>query len=295
MKKITTTLVCILSILGAYKYAHSEDLKPLNAPQQMEYYIHQMYKTLNTNGGNSVDEAVFAQALRGYWTLRNEGKLNIFKETLTICDFNLPSTQKRMWIIDIKQNKVLYNTYVAHGAATGEDVATCFSNDFDSHKSSLGFYVTAQMYNGDKGLSLKLEGLDTGYNDHAYDRGIVIHGAKYVDESYIACNQRLGRSWGCPAISESIKKEVIELLAYGTCVYIAQNNSMFTAQSCWLNKAITQLPETFSTPEKGEVLWQHLQAAMQEKKAKTPIVAAPTATPTPPPPAEKPRNILSAD
>lgn len=293
MKKTYAILVGILSFLGAYKYALSEDLNPLNPPKRIEYYIHQMYKTLNTNGGNPIDETVFAQALRGYWTLRTEGKLNIFKETLTICDFNLPSTQKRMWIIDLKQNKVLYNTYVAHGAATGEDIATCFSNDFDSHKSSLGFYVTAQIYNGDKGLSLKLEGLDTGYNDHAYDRGIVIHGAKYVDESYIACNQRLGRSWGCPAIPESIKKEVIELLAYGTCVYIAQNNSIFTSQSCWLNKAITQLPEGLSTPEKGELLWQQLQGTMQEKKAKAAIVNPPSSTLQPP--LEKPRSILSAD
>lgn len=163
---------------------------------------------------------IFEKALTGFINLKTERKLNNDKDILTVIDFSKSSTSKRMWIIDLKNNALLLNTYVAHGRGSGDDMATKFSNIAESHQSSLGFYVTNETYFGKHGLSLRLDGHDKGVNHLARNRAIVIHGASYVSQDFIAKHGRLGRSHGCPAVPTELNKTVIELIKNKTCLFI---------------------------------------------------------------------------
>ena len=130
--------------------------------------------------------------------------------TLTVIDYSRPSTKKRLWVFDVKQRALLYEELVAHGSGSGENLATSFSNEANSHQSSLGLFATDDTYVGRNGYSLRLRGLDAGFNDHAFDRAIVMHGAPYVSDGIAKAKGRLGRSWGCPALREGIAREVID-------------------------------------------------------------------------------------
>jgi hypothetical protein len=141
-------------------------------------------------------------------------------EKLVIIDFSLPSTQKRLWVIDFATNSILYHTLVSHGKGTGNINAYSFSNEMHSNKSSLGFYVTGETYSGKHGLSLKLDGLQKHINDKARNRGIVIHGADYATESFIKKHGFLGRSLGCPAVPAHLHKEIINTIKEGNCLFI---------------------------------------------------------------------------
>jgi len=131
-------------------------------------------------------------------------------QTLTVIDYSLPSTKKRLWIFDLRERSLLYEELVAHGSGSGADLATAFSNDPDSHQSSLGLFRTDTSYVGKNGYSLRLHGLDEGFNDMAYERAIVMHGAAYVSDDAIRQQGRLGRSWGCPALRAGIARDVID-------------------------------------------------------------------------------------
>ena len=139
---------------------------------------------------------------------------------LTIIDFTKPSTEKRLFVIDLENNKLLYHTLVAHGKNTGLNIAEHFSNTSQSLQSSLGFYNTSEPYFGKHGYSLRLDGLEDNINDNARKRAIVIHGAWYVSEDFIEENGRLGRSWGCPALPVEQTREIIDLIKNGSCLYI---------------------------------------------------------------------------
>jgi hypothetical protein len=171
--------------------------------------------------------SVFKQALAGY----NSIEL-IKKEFLSIIDFSKPSNEKRLFIIDIENQKLLYHTLVAHGKNSGSITATKFSNRMGSRKSSLGFYRTGTTYVGKRGYSLVLEGLEKGINDNARLRGIVIHGANYVSEKFITGNNSMiGRSWGCPAVSKKISREIIDLIKGGSCLYIYAEDEFYKERS----------------------------------------------------------------
>ncbi len=212
-------------------------------------YITQIYKQIDFKNCNHLSYYVFEKAYRGYLNLKYAGKLNNEKEIITICNYDLPSTENRLWVIDLHAHKVLFNTYVAHGQGTGEDCAAEFSNTKNSHQSSLGFYVTTATYEGEHGTSLRLDGMDYGYNDAALDRDIVVHGAEYVSEHFITENNRLGRSWGCPAVALDLALPLINTIKDGTCFfsYFPDNKYMKTAY--WLNKKITHLPENNMLPD----------------------------------------------
>jgi hypothetical protein len=177
---------------------------------------------------------VFEKAIIGFHNLSNNRKLNQEKQIITVIDFTRPSSEKRMWIIDLKNNKLLLSTYVAHGQGSGENLANSFSNIEESHQSSLGFYVTSETYIGKHGLSLKLDGHDKGINDRARSRAIVVHGASYVSESFIKATGRLGRSFGCPAVPVELNDEVIRLIKDKTCMFINGNTKNY--QSTLLNQ-----------------------------------------------------------
>lgn len=139
---------------------------------------------------------------------------------VTLIDFSLPSTAKRLWTIDLESGDLLFNTYVAHGKNTGENNAESFSNVPESFKSSLGFYLTDLPYTGKHGNSLRLKGLEKNINDKAWDRAIVVHGADYVSDSFIKQHGRLGRSHGCPAIPTDITDQFIEVVKDGSLIFI---------------------------------------------------------------------------
>lgn len=182
-------------------------------------YLSNIYETANLYAaGLNLD--VFAKAVTGYLNLKKFKNLNPDNSILTIVDFNKSSCSKRMWIIDLQNATLLMNTWVAHGQGSGEDMAGQFSNIDSSHQSSLGFYITGEIYNGKHGHSLRLDGMDNGFNSNARSRDIVVHAAAYVSQQTINSTGRLGRSFGCPAVSPELAPEIINLLKNKTVFFI---------------------------------------------------------------------------
>lgn len=172
--------------------------------------------------------------IKGYQNLVNEGLIKN-PDILTICDFSQASNKKRLYVIDLKNYELLMNTYVAHGKNSGGDYATNFSNKPESHQSSLGFYVTENTYRGEHGLSLRIEGLDRGFNDRAYERAIVVHGSNYVGDQRLQNANGMGRSYGCPAVPQSLVKKLINTIKGGTCMFIYHPSEIYLNGSTILN------------------------------------------------------------
>lgn len=139
--------------------------------------------------------------------------------TLTVIDYSLPSTEKRLWVFDLATRELLFHELVAHGKNTGDNLATRFSNTMNSKQTSLGLFVTANTYVGSNGYSLRMQGLDRGFNDRAMERAIVIHGAPYVSEAFARAQGRIGRSWGCPALDQQVSRQVIDTIKGGSLVF----------------------------------------------------------------------------
>jgi hypothetical protein len=177
-----------------------------------------LYESLNLDSLQLSREA-FDFAIKGYRNLLSRGMIT--KDSiLTIADFSLSSAKKRLFVIDMNNGKLLYNTYVSHGRNSGLESATSFSNDINSFQTSLGFYVTRQAYKGEHGLSLRLDGMEKGINDNAYNRGIVIHAAPYVNEKMISRKGYIGRSLGCPAIPVKLHRAIIQKIKDGSCLFL---------------------------------------------------------------------------
>ncbi|TGE21945.1 murein L,D-transpeptidase catalytic domain family protein [Hymenobacter aquaticus] len=196
--------------------------------------LHDLYRDLRVEE-QGLRYAVFEKAVTGYFNLKNDGKLSD-KQLLTVVDFDLPSTEKRLWVLDLGTKQVVFNTLVAHGHNSGENVATNFSNENESNMSSLGFYVTQAEYIGKHGRSLKLNGVDEGYNDNALMRSVVMHGADYVSEEFIRQNGRLGRSLGCPALPMDQYAQIIDTVGNGTCLFLNGNDSSYSSK--YLNQDV---------------------------------------------------------
>jgi L,D-transpeptidase catalytic domain len=192
-----------------------------------------VYQEIGLNAFN-LDQQVFEQALKGFDKLTQLGKLGS-DSILTIVDFSKPSTEKRLFVIDLKEKKVRFNTYVAHGQGSGDAFAKKFSNTHRSHQSSLGFYVTKGTYRGENGYSLKLEGVERGFNDNAMRRAIVVHGARYAEPKIISGQGKLGRSWGCPAVPMSEHKPIINTIKDGTCLFVYSPDKRYLQMSQMLN------------------------------------------------------------
>ncbi len=177
-----------------------------------------VYESLNKSHFDLPTKESFTYALDGYYRLQETGKIK--KNLLTVVDFSMSANEKRLWVIDLKKNEVIHQTYVAHGRNTGNEFATAFSNTPESFQSSLGFYATAETYFGKHGYSLRLDGLEKGINDKARERAIVIHGADYVSENFITQYGRLGRSLGCPSLPKEDSKRIIDLIKEKSCLFI---------------------------------------------------------------------------
>lgn len=243
MRNLFVCLCASLITCFAVVTAKAGDALSMNMEMRTASYIHSVYDGLDFTGNDILSYDAFAAAYKGYLNLKEEGKLNDDKQILTVCDFNLSSNNKRMWIIDLQNGKILFNTYVAHGMASGVEYATSFSNSMDSHQSSLGFYVTGDTYNGEHGTSLRLNGMDNGFNSAALARGVVVHGARYVCDNFITGNTRLGRSWGCPAVPDDLKEPIINTIKNGTCMFIYRTDKKYAKSSRWLNRTLAYLPE----------------------------------------------------
>jgi hypothetical protein len=173
---------------------------------------------------------VFDLALKGLDKLANTGKLNSANK-ITIIDFSQPSTKKRLYVIDLDKKQILFQSLVSHGRRTGGLWAKSFSNRTGSYKSSPGFYVTGETYTGGNGYSLRLDGLESGINDNARNRAIVMHGANYANKSTIGSLGFLGRSQGCPALPLSLHKPVINTIKNGTCLFIYTPDNSYLQRS----------------------------------------------------------------
>ncbi|MCP0913436.1 MULTISPECIES: murein L,D-transpeptidase catalytic domain family protein [Legionella] len=165
----------------------------------------------------TLNKKVLKLALAAYQKAKQKGAVK--KPVLTVIDYSLPSSKQRMWVFDVSKERLLYNTYVAHGKNSGLDIPHHFSNKPSSKATSLGTFVTRNTYIGSKGYSLNLQGLEKGFNDNAFNRRVVIHGAWYVEPSFIKKAGRAGRSWGCPSIAQTLAKPVINTIKGGSVVF----------------------------------------------------------------------------
>ena len=183
-----------------------------------------LYESMQLEG--VVNYKAFRQAVEGYRKIENR-----HRDILTLIDFSKPSTEKRLYVFDMKGRKMLFNSLVSHGRNSGENYATSFSNEYGSYKSSLGFYLTETTYSGGNGYSLILNGLEKGINDKAKERAIVVHGASYANPSVIKGGGRLGRSLGCPALPEKVSRPIIDAIKGGSVMYIYAEKPEYFAQS----------------------------------------------------------------
>jgi hypothetical protein len=195
--------------------------------------VHELYTT-SSLAEYGLSKVAFDYAWKGYQRLLDK-KMITRAAYLTICDFSQSSRQKRLYIIDVENSKLLINTYVAHGKNSGAEFATQFSNKSESLQSSLGFYITSGTYIGQHGLSLRINGVDPGYNDHALERSIVIHGAAYVNGARVKSGMYMGRSWGCPAVPEKESANIITTIKNGTCLFLYHPSGNYLLGSKILN------------------------------------------------------------
>ena len=251
MKKVLLGLVVYLMFPFSNPAVFAGEGGSVKTEAKVESYISGVYRQIDFGKYNHLQYDAFDKAYHGYLNLKNAGKLNADKAIISVCDFSLPSTEKRLWIIDLRNKKVLYNTYVAHGQGSGADYARYFSNKANSHESALGFYVTEDTYQGKHGTSLRLEGMDKGFNDAAYDRGIVVHGADYVSDQFIKSTNRLGRSWGCPAVPSKLSLPIINTIKDRTCLFIYYPETKYLETGYWLNKQVNDLPGNKSFADNG--------------------------------------------
>lgn len=179
-----------------------------------------------------LNKNILVLALQAYKKASLRGEVKNHK--LTVIDYSMPSSKQRMWVFDLDKERLLFNTHVAHGANSGLDIPHYFSNSNSSHATSLGTFVTRDIYSGHNGLSLNLKGLEKGINDKALERRVVMHGAWYVDPGFIKKAGRAGRSWGCPAIAASLAKPVINTIKNGSVIFAFYPDQNFLRHSTFL-------------------------------------------------------------
>ena len=198
----------------------------------------QFYETVGL-AKNGLGWETFQKAWTGFTKLNAKGFIK--NQLLTIADMSQPSCQKRLYIIDVVAKKLVMNTLVAHGKNTGNVIASNFSNTPESLQSSLGFYITGGTYQGGNGYSMRLKGMEKGFNDKAESRAIVMHGAPYVSEEIARQTGRIGRSWGCPAVSLKEHQMIIDLVKNGSCLYVFAPQKQYLAHSSLSNFGVNSL------------------------------------------------------
>jgi hypothetical protein len=233
-------IVMALPILMIAKKTSSEPQKPMPLPTASTLVFNKALaysSLLYFNSGLSesgLPYNVFAMAVKGFSKLREKGMAGA-DSILTIVDFSQSSREKRLFVIDLKKQDIAIQSVVSHGRNSGQEFARTFSNKPSSNKSSLGFYITKDTYRGSNGYSLKLQGTETGINDMAMARAIVMHGADYANENVINSKGYLGRSLGCPALPQTINKKVIDKIKEGNVLFLYYPDANYLKTSELLN------------------------------------------------------------
>jgi hypothetical protein len=231
-------LICVVGLCAFLVKPIQNQEKPKISSIQIDSIIEQdsstaekLYHQLGLSG--KLKYEAFEMAFAGYEALplRN-------RDIITVIDFTLPSTDKRMYVLDLKNKKLLFHTIVSHGRNSGEKYATSFSNRHGSYQSSLGFYITENTYQGGNGYSLVLNGLEKGINDQAKPRAVVIHGADYCSQQMIKATGRLGRSYGCPALPREVTKPIINMIKDGTMLFIYADSEEYLMSSTVLKPSV---------------------------------------------------------
>ena len=212
-------MLCTTPILS-----HKNKQKTVFSPEKRS-----LYDQLNLSA-LGLKQEIFEKALAGWNILLKKQQVSK-SGLLSIVDLSQSSNSKRLYVVDMEKKIVLFNTYVAHGRNSGGEFAVKFANQLNSFKSSLGFYVTGPTYKGAHGLSMRLKGIEKGINDGAEQRGIVVHGASYVSESFIKSCGRFGRSEGCPAVPESLCQPIINNIKDGSCFYMYYPDEQYLKHS----------------------------------------------------------------
>lgn len=243
MKKVVFAVaVCVCAFTSiAFTYAHRSNdndgkkfpsLLPDNANAVPARRLSDSIYTRLGLDSNGLSPEAFYKAYKGYQYLLDKGAL-AKPDLLSIVDMSQSSTKKRLYIIDIAHSRILFNTYVSHGRNSGGEYATSFSNLNSSHKSSLGFLITAETYTGKAGYSMRFDGMEKGINDNVRMRDIVMHGSTYVNEN--RCESAMGRSYGCPAVSYAEHKAIINTIKGGSCFFIYHTDNLYQHASKILN------------------------------------------------------------
>lgn len=196
---------------------------PTSSPVQMAEMLAQ--------AAPAADKHVLQLAARAMRCALRRPELGVDPGKLSVIDYSRPSTEPRMWIFDLTRQRLLFEEWVAHGRNSGDNRTQHFSNKDGSFMSSLGAFTAKETYMGGNGYSLRLEGLEPGFNDHARDRAIVIHGAPYVNPAIARLQGRLGRSLGCPAVRLSVARPLIDSLRGGTMVFAYYPDKDWLARS----------------------------------------------------------------
>ena len=228
MKLIYSLLFLITTSLLMSFSTEENGNEPGPSPKEIVFreYTNCFYESLDDETLNILALEV---ALKGYFELKAQNKL-INEQYLTVIDMSLSANTERFYLIDVYNQSIVYKSLVAHGMATGEEFATDFSNVENSHKSSLGFYLTGETYNGRHDFSLKLDGLES-FNNKARERGVVIHAAEYVSHKYIETNGRLGRSYGCPSLPHENYFDIVSKIKNKSCLFIYFPNKNYAKTS----------------------------------------------------------------
>ncbi len=205
MKTLKFFLLIILFVPVSFVYASNTSIPTIHEQEIL-------------HNAPTLDPNALKYAIEGYqWALSKHGIRN--PNVLTVIDFNKPSNEKRLWVIDLQTNAVLIKAYTTHGKGSGVTYATSFSNSFNTDKTSLGVYESMKTYQGEHGLSLRMQGLENGINNNAYRRTVVIHPAWYATPKFVKANNRAGRSWGCFAIDPAISTQLVNAIKNGSIIF----------------------------------------------------------------------------
>lgn len=246
---LLTSMVAVKSTIGGAHpvntTATATTTNHTNSALQAAYWVDSLYNRMEL-ANKGLSREVFFAACKGYELMLLENTLRK-KGVLTICDFSQRSDKKRMYVLDLDAAKVLFHTYVSHGRNSGGSYATSFSNSNESHKTCLGFMRTAETYIGENGYSMRLDGMEKGFNHNARHRAIVMHGSDYVHAARAANGTMMGRSYGCPAVPVAEVKKIINQIKGGSCFFNYYPDKMYTASSRILNSdftwPVTQTPQ----------------------------------------------------
>lgn len=193
------------------------------------------FNVYNDLGEQDLSFEALIQGLTGYHNLEKRGELKRL-DTLTIIDFTIPSSHPRFFVIDLCNREIIHKSLVAHGVKSGRLIPRKFSNEENSHMSSLGFYVTTSTYHGKYKLALRLDGMEHS-NSHASSRGVVMHGADYVSYDFLERNGcQLGRSYGCPSLPHDGFEEVVDMIKGGSCLFIYYPSRSYQRYSKYLHR-----------------------------------------------------------